>query len=133
MINFKQIVRIETDDLNNIINEKNKPIKDYLNLLKSAILKSYNNFSEIENNKRIKVCNYDINEKKSLLSLYNSKTVSAKKVIQSIIDNLNPKHDSRCLYCGIGEYEEIDHFLPKEHFPEYSILFKNKFDFCLFV
>lgn len=130
MINFKQIARIETDDLRNIINEKNRPIKDNLNLLKSAIIKSYNNYSEIENNKRIKVSNYDNNDKSNLQSLYNSKTSTAKKVIQSIIDNLDPKHDSRCLYCGIGEFEEIDHFLPKEHFPEFSILFKNLIPIC---
>ena len=130
MINFKQIARNETDDLSNIISEKNKPIKDNLNLLKAAIIKSYNNYIEIENNKRIKVSNYNSNEKSSMQSLYSSKTITAKKVIKSIIDNLDPKHDSRCIYCGIGEFEEIDHFLPKEHFPEFSILFKNLIPIC---
>ncbi|QRA41253.1 HNH endonuclease [Chryseobacterium cucumeris] len=130
MINFKQISRIENDDLILIISEKNKPYKDDLNILKSVILKSYSNFSVIENNKRIKPSTYSSVEKKTLQSLYGSQTRTAKEVIRSIIDNLDAKHDSRCLYCGIGEYEEIDHYLPKEHFPEYSILFKNLIPIC---
>lgn len=130
MINFKQISRIENDDLLLIISEKNKPYKDGLNNLKSIILRSYNNFSFIENNKRINPSRYSSDEKKTLQSLYGSQTKTAKEIIKSIIDNLDAKHDSKCLYCGIGECEEIDHYLPKEHFPEYSILFKNLIPIC---
>lgn len=130
MINFNQLTRVELDDLQNIINEKYNPQKSELIKLRAIIIKSYNDYVDIENSKRLKKIKISDRKKNSLLSLYNSQTKTAQSVIQTIVDNLNPKHDSKCLFCGIGEYEEIDHYLPKEHFPQYSILFKNLLPIC---
>lgn len=123
-------MRIELDDLYNIIDEKNNPNKSELLKLRVIISQCYNDYVDIENSGRLKKISFTESEKNSLLSLYNSQTKTAKTVIQTIVDNLNPKHESKCLFCGIGEYEEIDHFLPKEHFPQYSILFKNLLPIC---
>jgi len=35
-----------------------------------------------------------------------------------------------CVSCGIGEADQLDHFLPQEHFPEYSIMHKNLIPIC---
>lgn len=130
MINFSQISRLEIDDLEKIIDEKYNPQKADLIRLKSAILKSYNDYADIENCKRLKKTGLSDADKNTLLTLYNSLTKTAQIVIQIVVDNLNPKHESKCLFCGIGECDEMDHYLPKEHFPEYSILFKNLLPIC---
>lgn len=130
MINFNQLTRIELDDIYDIIDEKYNPQKGELLKLKVVISQCYNDYVDIENSKRLKKINFTDSEKNCLLSLYNSQTKTAQSVIKEIVDNLNPKHESKCLFCGIGEYEEIDHYLPKEHFPQYSILFKNLLPIC---
>lgn len=130
MINFSQISRIEIDDLEQIIDEKYNPQKADLIKLKTVILKYYNDYTNIENCKRIKKVSFNDADKNTLLALYNSLTKTAQTVIQVVLDNLNPKHESKCLFCGIGECDEMDHYLPKEHFPQYSILFKNLLPIC---
>jgi hypothetical protein len=131
MINLKCIDRIEIDDIANIINEKNTGTKKVKLLeLKSKILERYSTYIEIESNNRIKAISFSVEEKEALSGLYSSKTKTAKKITEEILNVLNPTHADHCLYCGIGEIDQIDHYLPQEHFPEYSILHKNLIPIC---
>lgn len=131
MINLRSIYRTESDDIENIISEKYKgATKTILEGLKLKIVDRYANYIEIESNKRISPISFTMDEKNALSSLYESKTKTAKKIINEVLDILNPNHSDCCLYCGIGEIDQIDHYLPQEHFPEFSILHKNLIPIC---
>lgn len=130
MINLRCPSRIEIDDIGNIIGEKYNPTKTTLLGLKTKIIERYSKYIELESNGRITPIAFALNEKKALTSLYGSKTKTAKVVVDEVINVLNPNHSDSCLYCGIGEIDQIDHYLPQEHFPEFSILHKNLIPIC---
>ncbi len=130
MINFRCIARIEADDVEMIINEKYNPTKTILTGLKPKILERYSKYIEIETTKRLLPIAFTIDEKSNLTSFYGSKTRTAKKIIDDVLKMQNPNHSDYCLYCGIGEIDQIDHYLPQEHFPEFSILHKNLVPIC---
>ncbi|GAA0879438.1 hypothetical protein GCM10009119_24060 [Algoriphagus jejuensis] len=130
MINLRCPSRIEIDDIVLIIGEKYNPHKTTLLGLKTKILERYSKYIELELNGRIKPIKFSINEKNALASLYSSRTKTAKLLFDEVINVLNPNHSDCCLYCGIGEIDQIDHYLPQEHFPEFSILHKNLIPIC---
>lgn len=131
MINFNSIKRTETDDIVDIIKEKNKGVKkSTLIELQEVIISRYNKYIEIEELRRFANISFTEEQKDALQSLYSSKTVTAKKITEEILDSLDSNHSDLCLYCGIGEIDQIDHFLPQEYFPEYSILHKNLIPIC---
>lgn len=66
------------------------------------------------------------NEKEAVQSLYTNLTVTSKEIIKEIKEtNL-----ITCPYCQINNGETIEHYAPKENFPEYSILSKNLIPCC---
>ncbi|WP_236223069.1 hypothetical protein [Pseudomonas asiatica] len=65
----------------------------------------------------------------ALVKCYSSKT----KALDSLRDELlYPDLDDfdECPLCGIGEPITLDHYLPKEEFPEFSIFSKNLIPVC---
>ncbi|WP_281612916.1 hypothetical protein [Flammeovirga sp. SubArs3] len=131
MINLKCSERNEIDDINNIIIEKNNGVKkETLKKLQSLIVSRYNKYIEIKELKRCANISFSSDDIIALQSLYSSKTVTAKEITQQVLDNLNPNHSETCLYCGVGEIDQIDHFLPQKFFPEFSILHKNLIPIC---
>lgn len=130
MINFRCTNRIEINDIERIIYEKNNPSKTFLIGLKPKILERYSRYIDIESNNRILPIAFSIDEKNNLTSLYGSQTRTAKKITDDVLQMTNPNHSDYCLYCGIGEIDQIDHYLPQEYFPEFSILHKNLIPIC---
>jgi hypothetical protein len=130
MINLRSIARTEGDDISTIIDEKYRPAKTVLLRLKTKIQARYVTYLEIESNKRLTSIAFTDEEKEALSSLYESKTKTARIITNGILGMLNPTHADRCLYCGIGEIDQLDHYLPIEHFPEFAILHKNLIPIC---
>lgn len=130
MINLRCVPRVETDDINTIISEKYNPTKTTLLGLKTKILERYAKYVDLESNSRIIPIAFSLDEKNALSSLYGSKTKTAKDITDGVLKMINPNHSDCCLYCGIGEIDQIDHYLPQEHFPEFSILHKNLIPIC---
>lgn len=63
---------------------------------------------------------------KSMDSLYGSKMEAV-----SYISELRKSTRGRCCaFCGSLNNNQIDHFLPKEHYPEFSIFLLNLFPIC---
>lgn len=129
MINLSCATRVEIDDITSIIKEKYSRTNTALETLKPRILSRYVKFIDLETNKRIVPIAFTTDEKNALLSLYGSQTKTAKAITGQVLDYTG-SHGDRCPYCGLGEFDEIDHYLPKEHFPEYSILHKNLIPIC---
>jgi hypothetical protein len=131
MINFNCIDRIEIDDIKNIIKEKNNSVKKTkLKEIQKKITDRYALYISVESQGRLITDIFDDEEISALKSLYSSKTKTAKEITEGILNNLNPNHSGVCLFCGIGEIDQIDHFFPQEHFPEFAILHKNLIPIC---
>lgn len=130
MINLRGLSRIEIDDISQIVNEKYNPAKTTLVGIRTRILDRYAKYIDLESKGRITPVAFSLDEKNALLSLYSSKTKTAKLITDGVLGMVNPNHSDSCLYCGIGEIDQIDHYLPQEHFPEYSILHKNLIPIC---
>jgi hypothetical protein len=68
-------------------------------------------------------------EKDTLLKLYSYK-FSLIQELKIELTTLDGKVDNTCQYCTIGEVGTLDHILPKETFPEFSVNPKNLFPCC---
>lgn len=68
-------------------------------------------------------------EAAALVNCYSSKTKHLKTLRGEL---LYPDIEdfSECPLCGIGEPDTLDHYLPKDEFPEFSILSKNLIPVC---
>ena len=106
MINLRCITRIETDDISSIVSEKYNPTKSTLLGIKARILDRYAKYIELESNGRITPIAFSLDEKSALLSLYGSKTKTAKIIVEEVLGVLNPNRSDSCLYCGIGEIDQ---------------------------
>ena len=65
----------------------------------------------------------------ALVKCYSSKT----NLLDSLRDKLlypDVEDFDECPLCGIGEPSTLDHYLPKEEFPEFSIFSKNLIPIC---
>jgi hypothetical protein len=66
---------------------------------------------------------------KALVKCYSSKT----KLLEELRGKLlfpDLEDFDECPFCGIGEPTTLDHYLPKEQFPEFSVLSKNLIPVC---
>jgi len=65
----------------------------------------------------------------ALVKCYSSRTI----FLDSVRDDLlcpNVEDFDECPLCGIGEPSTLDHYLPKEEFPEFSVFSKNLIPIC---
>ncbi|MFP5042934.1 HNH endonuclease [Parasediminibacterium sp. JCM 36343] len=131
MLNINCPERDASADIDTIITEKySGSVKTILQLLKAKIKTRYSDYAKIELNQRLIKTTFTDDEKKALKHLYGSQTTTAKKIIDIISKALLQTQAGCCVSCGIGDVDQIDHFLPQEHFPEYSILHKNLIPIC---
>ncbi len=69
--------------------------------------------------------------KNNLTKLYESYFVKKEKPARRIYDQLLASANEKCPFCGgIGRPRNLDHFLPKAHFPEFSVLPLNLIPSC---
>ena len=69
--------------------------------------------------------------KSELVKLYDTYYVKAGKPGRSVYNSLMLAADEKCPFCGgIGRPRNLDHFLPKAHFPIFSILPNNLVPSC---
>lgn len=121
------------DVLDNIIKYKRKPRKGILSEMKSDLL---SRFEEYEKNKNaLENINYSIvttnDEKEALLSCYKRTGYLEKNVIKASIKDIQTEHlRVKCPYCRVDTAATMDHYLPKEKFPEFSFLPINLVPCC---
>jgi hypothetical protein len=69
--------------------------------------------------------------KKNLVNLYNNNLLGKDKPARDYYDALLISSGERCPFCGdIGHTKNLDHFLPKAYFPEFSIMPLNLVPSC---
>lgn len=70
-------------------------------------------------------------KKSDLLKLYNTYFVKQDKPGRIIYDALMAAANEKCPFCaGIGRPRNLDHYLPKAHFPQFSVLPVNLVPSC---
>lgn len=65
--------------------------------------------------------------KSSLLHAYEKSTASLKILRDELFESAS---NSKCPFCQIGEHSTLDHYLPKEKYPEFSVLPQNLIPAC---
>jgi hypothetical protein len=71
-------------------------------------------------------------KKSELIRIYDQYFVPESKPARKIYDALLNAAKEKCPFCGgIGMPRNLDHFLPKAHFPQFSVLPRNLVPACL--
>ncbi|WP_155085414.1 HNH endonuclease [Piscirickettsia salmonis] len=71
-------------------------------------------------------------KKDDLIKLYTQYLVNKEKPGRDVYNALLSIANEKCSFCGgIGRPMNLDHFLPKAHFPQFSVLPKNLIPSCL--
>jgi len=69
--------------------------------------------------------------KSDLHKMYDNYFVPERKIARKIYDEIMAGSAERCPYCGgIGRPRNLDHFLPKAHFPQFAVLPVNLVPIC---
>jgi len=69
--------------------------------------------------------------KSDLVKVYDQYFAAQDKPARNIYESLLNSAKEKCPFCGgIGTPRNLDHFLPKSHFPQYSILPRNLIPSC---
>ncbi|MEP4892248.1 MAG: HNH endonuclease [Aliiglaciecola sp.] len=69
--------------------------------------------------------------KTKLINLYENNLLNKDKPARKYYDTLLVSSGERCPFCGdIGQTKNLDHFLPKAHFPEFSVMPLNLVPSC---
>ncbi|MBB1386452.1 HNH endonuclease [Pseudoalteromonas sp. SG45-5] len=69
--------------------------------------------------------------KRKLVNLYENNLRDKDKPARDYYDTLLVSSGERCPFCGdIGQTKNLDHFLPKAHFPEFSVMPLNLVPSC---
>lgn len=73
----------------------------------------------------------DALKKSDLVKIYEQYFRAEKKPARKIYDSLLNAAKDKCPFCGgIGSPRNLDHFLPKAHYPQFSILPRNLVPSC---
>jgi hypothetical protein len=117
-----------TDVFDQIASAKRPPQQGRMQAARAEVLAAYQNFDfaapEVGG---LKVARLTEPQKEAMRHAY---TVATKpmKVLRGNI--LNRVCVARCPFCGIGESSTIDHYLPKEQYPEFSVFPRNLVPSC---
>lgn len=110
----------------NIVSSKRKDNKLILDWISSEIKDLYENFKNNEDELFPMIPKwYNLDTKKALIHCFNDIELT-KKYKQQIKSLENRK----CPYCYLEYSSQVEHYLPKDEFPEFSFLIDNLFPCC---
>ncbi len=125
MINLKIYSGTSRAFLDNVIKSKRDPnYKTRITALKPVITPMYDSYDkEFKRKTLVNLSPHGFDEisTSDLLKLYSYKGkhfVNLRKEVTTVLDN---RALTTCQNCTIGEVSSLDHFLPKEEFPEFAV------------
>ncbi len=115
--------------LNTYIEERNQPNRTYFEGYCDSWRERYEEYiMNIGNPSNITFSEVRTVDKTKFINLYESPTGTIKR---DIIDKIEDHDLSYCPFCGgLGVPDTLDHFLPKDEYPEYSVFSKNLIPCC---
>lgn len=138
MKNLKHYNNSSLDFFDEIIkSKKNSPkdpsYKDRVKLLRPTISTKMDEYDAAFNTNSLTSLiqfGYDNQNKTDLLKLYSYRNSRIKKLKSIVTTNEYNRIINTCQNCTINEVNSLDHFVPKDEFPEFSIHPKNLFPSC---
>jgi hypothetical protein len=92
-------------------------------------------FGEYETNvlclEKVMEQSWTCDQKRDLWHCYKVSSQHRNALIEKVMSNQRVTRIERCHYCGINSISSIDHYLPKEVFPEFSVMALNLVPCCL--
>lgn len=61
---------------------------------------------------------------------YDKRTRAIARLLAAMVDTLPAANADLCPYCSLNQNPDLDHFLPKKDFPEYSLFGPNLIPIC---
>lgn len=107
--------------------------KNLLIGLENRIESQFTLYAEKFNDKKIyevTSLGFNNNEKVVLIDLYQYKSAVIRNIKNKILDSQIRTINATCQYCTLNSVETLDHFIPKEEFPEFSVNPLNLFPCC---
>lgn len=138
MKNLKPYKECSSTFLDDVLKAKNNSkkdpdYKDRVEILKSNVKNKYSSFDskhEANNLASLTAHGYSGQDKADLLKLYKYDN----SVIQKLNDKVTTLEGNRlintCQNCTINEINSLDHIVPKDEFPEFSVNPRNLFPSC---
>lgn len=113
-----------------IINGKSETIKNRLKRIRPTIKRRYDEYQY--NIERLELISRSEITKTYADSLHHCYKTNTKEMSSLRDLLLEPDVDDfdKCPFCGLGEPTTLDHYLPKEDFPEFSVYAKNLIPVC---
>ena len=78
----------------------------------------------------VELVTYNQDDKEALLNCYIGITKPLNLLKREILEAQETALRGRCQYCGINEPTTFDHYMPKESFPEFSVMATNLIPCC---
>ena len=72
----------------------------------------------------------DADAKKALIDGYEGRTVAMKRLLATMIESLPEADVDLCPYCSLNQNPDLDHYLPKDRYPEFSLHGHNLIPIC---
>ncbi|WP_203248505.1 HNH endonuclease [Sporosarcina beigongshangi] len=123
---YSNIVESKQLKCRNILSE-NESGQSIFNVVSERYHEYHNNYKSLEN---ITARTFLEDEKKCLKGCYDITTKGLTKLVKVLESRRNDVEKSYCYYCGFGEPDTLDHYLPKGEFPEFSVLINNLIPCC---
>jgi hypothetical protein len=117
----------------NVVKDKREPCKGVLTGKESIIASRFEEFERCVEASTMEEITADVQltaVKAELHSCFNGKTKSLKYIFTKIADCQTKGFLKWCPYCGLTKPNSYDHYLPKESFPEFSVMPLNLIECC---
>jgi len=128
---MRQVTLLAVDDaqiLDDIITAKYRPRKARLQAVRDDVIVAYQDYVDaapaVENLPPIELTALQAG---ALRHAYEVETVPMTKLRTRLMSRIVV---SRCPFCGLSESSTLDHYLPKELYPQFSVLSKNLVPCC---
>lgn len=72
----------------------------------------------------------DADAKKAMIDGYEGRTVAVKRLLAAMVESLPEADVDLCPYCSLNQNPDLDHFLPKDKFPEFALHGHNLIPIC---
>ena len=114
--------------LDSIIEAKEQPYKAHLQSVRNVTVMEYDNYTQhAPQFSSLASVTVTGDQKGALHHAYSSETVPLKELRSKL---LREPCSPICPFCGLGESSTLDHFLPKDLEPQFSVFSKNLVPCC---
>lgn len=129
-LEMPNLVEDEEDFIEIVVSQRTRePNKTYFNNYKESWKDRVKEYEDEKGNPERISESTEVDYKKKYINLFNSKDLSNYQT--PIINSLRGRILQLCPACGEdGTPNTLDHYLPKDKYPEYAILSKNLFPMC---